>query len=175
MEEELVRKAKTRDKEAFSKLMKQEGKSMYKVAKAILKNDEDVADAMQETALSCWEKIETLQQEQYFRTWLIRILINHCNAMYRKKSRYVLRDILLEKAAVEDAYENVEWMELLRCLDKKYRSVIVLYYAEGFKVREIAEILNISESAVKERMSTARKKIKRCYKMGKEGIVYDKA
>ena len=91
VEEELIKRAKVHDKEAFSKLMKREGKSMYKVAKSILKNDEDVADAMQETALSCWEKIETLQQEQYFRTWLIRILINHCNAIYRKKSRYVLK------------------------------------------------------------------------------------
>lgn len=175
MEEELIKRAKVHDKEAFSQLMKQEGKSMYKVAKAILKSDEDVADAMQETALSCWEKIETLQQEQYFRTWLIRILINHCNAIYRKKSRYVLKEVLLEHATAEDVYANVEWMDLLQCLDKKYRTVIVLYCAEGFKVREIAKILNISESAVKERMSTARRKIKKYYKRGKEGIVYDKA
>lgn len=174
-EEEVIKKAKAHDKEAFSKLMKQEGKSMYKVAKSILKNDEDVADAMQETALSCWEKIQTLQQEQYFRTWLIRILINHCNAIYRKKSRYVLKDVLLEHVAVEDAYANVEWMDLLQCLDKKYRTVIVLYYAEGFKVKEIAKILGISESAVKERMSMARKKMEKYYKKGKEGMVYDKA
>ena len=82
MEEELVKKAKTHDKEAFSQLMKEAGKSMYKVAKAILKNDDDVADAMQETALSCWGKIETLQKEEYFKTWLMRILINHCNTIY---------------------------------------------------------------------------------------------
>ncbi len=49
----LIRKAKKRDKAAFQELMEQQGKAMYKVAKAILKNDEDVADAMQETALVC--------------------------------------------------------------------------------------------------------------------------
>lgn len=174
MEEELIKRAKVHDKEAFSKLMKREGKSMYKVAKSILKNDEDVADAMQETALSCLEKIENLQQEQYFRTWLIRILINHCNAIYRKKSRYVIKEVLLEHVAGEDAYANVEWMYLLQCLDKKYRTVIVLYYAEGFKVKEIARILNISESAVKERMATARKKLKKYYQKGKVRMVYDK-
>lgn len=174
MEEELVKKAKTHDKEAFSQLMKEAGKSMYKVAKAILKNDDDVADAMQETALSCWEKIETLQKEEYFKTWLMRILINHCNTIYRKKRRYILNDIMVETASEEDAYANVEWMELLQCLDKKYRTVIVLYYAEGYKVKDIANILNISESAVKERLSTARKKMEKYYKHGKGGMIYEK-
>lgn len=54
--EQLVKKAKNRNKEAFEDLMQIQAQSMYKVAKAILKNDEDVLDAMQETALTCWEK-----------------------------------------------------------------------------------------------------------------------
>lgn len=174
MEEELIKKAKAHDKAAFSQLMQQQGQSMYKVAKAILKNDEDVADAMQETALSCWEKIDTLQKEQYFKTWLIRILINHCNAIRRKKSRYILNDILLDTAIEEDEYANIEWMELLQCLSEKYRIVIVLYYVEGFKVKDIANILKISESAVKERMSTARKKMEKYYKQGKDEVAYEK-
>lgn len=62
----LVERAARHDKEAFSELMRMHGQRMYKVAKAILKNDEDVADAMQETALSCWEKIGTLRKKQYF-------------------------------------------------------------------------------------------------------------
>lgn len=174
MEEELIRKAKAHDSVAFSQLMKQQGQSMYKVAKAILKNDEDVADAMQETALCCWEKIESLQKEEYFKTWLIRILINHCNAIYRKKSRYILSNLLPEVVAEEDAYANVEWMELLCCLSERYRIVIVLYYVEGFKVKEIAKILKISESAVKERMSVARKKLEKYYSQGKDVMAYEK-
>ena len=93
-EQELIQKAKAHEAAAFSMLMQRHGSSLYKVAKAILKSDEDVADAMQETALSCWEKIDTLQSEQYFKTWLIRILINHCNTIRRKKSRYVLGTLL---------------------------------------------------------------------------------
>lgn len=57
-------------------LIEQNTKSMYKVAKAILKNDEDVADALQDTILTCWEKIGTLEKNEFFKTWLIRILIN---------------------------------------------------------------------------------------------------
>ena len=172
--QELIKRARQRDHAAFSQLTQQCGPSMYKISKAILKNDEDAADAMQETALSCWEKIGTLKKEAYFKTWLTRILINHCNTIYQKRSRYVPDQILPETAAPGDAYANVEWMELLQCLKEKYRIVIVLYYVEGFKIREIAELLKISESAVKERMSTARKKMERYYTQGREDMVCEK-
>ncbi|MEY8333287.1 sigma-70 family RNA polymerase sigma factor [Lachnospiraceae bacterium 47-T17] len=158
-EQELIQKAKAHEAAAFSMLMQRHGSSLYKVAKAILKSDEDVADAMQETALSCWEKIDTLQSEQYFKTWLIRILINHCNTIRRKKSRYVLGTLLPEKGAEENAYTNAEWMELLQCLNEKHRIAVVLYYVEGLRIREIAGLLHISESAVKERLARARKTV----------------
>lgn len=173
-EKSLIGRARAHDKAAFSQLMTQYAGSMYKVAKAILKSDDDVADAMQETALSCWESIGTLQQTRFFKTWLIRILINHCNAIYRKNRRYVFDSIVPETAAADDSYANVEWMELLQCLGEKYRIVIVLYYVEGFSVREIADILKISQSAVKERMSTARKKIEKYYRQDGIGIVCEK-
>lgn len=155
----LVEKAARHDKEAFSELMRMHGQSMYRVAKAILKNDEDVADAMQETALTCWEKIGTLKKKRYFLTWMIRILINHCNAIYRQRSKYIPRDVLPEDAEEVSDYENVEWMEMLRCLEEKYRIVLILYYAEGFPVKDIANMLHISQSAVKQRLFTARKKM----------------
>ena len=79
----LVRKARKRDKEAFGQLIRQHTPGMYKVAKAILKNDEDAADAIQETALTCWEKLGILKKDKYFKTWMTRILINHCNQIYR--------------------------------------------------------------------------------------------
>ena len=155
----LIQKAKRRDKEAFAKLMKDNEKSMYKVAKAILKNDDDVADAMQETILKCWEKIATLKKNEYFKTWMIRILINKCNAMYRQNKRFISENNCPERQIFEEGFANVEWKSLLRYLEEKYRTVIILYYVEGFKVREIAEILDISESTVKARMVTARQKI----------------
>lgn len=160
----LVRKARKHDKEAFTRLMEENGKSMYKVAKAILKNDEDAADAMQETVLTCWEKIDTLKKDELFRTWMIRILINKCNAIYRQRSCFMSDENLPELSAEEAEYANVEWMELLKCLEEKYRTVIILYYVEGFKVREIAQILDVSESTVKGRMADARKQVEKFYR-----------
>ena len=72
-----IQKAKNGD--AFIALMKSYMQSMYKIARSILKSDEDVADAIQETILSCWEKIDQLKECRYFKTWMIRILINKCN------------------------------------------------------------------------------------------------
>ena len=74
----LIRKAKRQDADAFCQLMELHMQSMYKVAKAYLKNDEDVADAIQDTILTCYEKLQTLRQNRYFKTWMTRILINKC-------------------------------------------------------------------------------------------------
>ena len=155
----LIQRAKKHDKEAFVMLMKSNEKSMYKVAKAILKNDEDVADAMQETVLTCWEKMHTLKKNEYFKTWLIRILISKCNDTYRQKKRFVPEEHCPERQVFEEGFATVEWRSLLKFLEEKYRTVIILYYVEGFKVREIADILDVSESTVKARMVTARRKI----------------
>ena len=93
--------------------MEQQGKSVYRIAKAILKNDEDVADVMQETALTCWAKIDTLKNDTYFQTWLTRILINHCNAIYRKRQNFVSEENIPEVQFREDGYANVEWKKFL--------------------------------------------------------------
>ena len=76
--ENLVKKAKSGDSGAFAQLIRMNTQSMYKVAWAYLKNDEDVADAIQETILKCYEKLSTLKKDSYFKTWMIRILINNC-------------------------------------------------------------------------------------------------
>lgn len=159
----LVYRAKKRDKDAFSELLRRNTPSMYKVAKAILQNDDDAADAIQETALTCWEKIHTLQKDRYFKTWLIRILINHCNMIYREKSRISTGETIPETGSLEERYTNVEWQEFLSHLDEKHRVVAVLFYIEGFKIREIADILQISQNTVSTRLAAAREKMRKLY------------
>ena len=167
----LVRKARKRDKEAFGQLIRQHTPGMYKVAKAILKNDEDAADAIQETALTCWEKLGILKKDKYFKTWMTRILINHCNQIYRQRSRMVSEVILPEEGAAEENYAAVEWREFLMCLDEKYRVVTILYYVEGFKIREIAEILQINAKTVSGRLATARDRMEKQYTRGDASAV----
>ena len=92
----LVQKAQRHDKDAFSELINLYLKDMYRTAISILKKEEDAADAIQDTILSCWEKIDMLVKTQYFKTWMTRILINHCY------------DILRERAVIVDlnSYEE---------------------------------------------------------------------
>lgn len=163
MKQLVIRAQQERDAEAFIELMEQNRQSMLKVAKSYLSCEADVADAMQETILACYEKLDTLRQPEYFKTWLIRILINKC------------KDILLQRRDVEsqpktedagtsaDDYANVEFMELLGSLDEKYRTILVLYYAEGFNTREIADMLQLNEHTVKSRLVRARKKFAQEY------------
>lgn len=161
MTELLVRKAKRGDSDAFCRLMDLQMQSMYKVAKSYLQSDEDVADAMSETVLTCFEKLQTLQQNRYFKTWMIRILINKCKDMISKKSNVYYSDQPPEVAVMEDTYENVEWYYLMESIDEKYRTILLLYYLEGFNTKDISRVLNIKESTVKSRLQRGRTKLAR--------------
>ena len=79
----LIKKARQGDTDAFVELMERQKQSMYKVARSYLHREEDIADAMQETVLDCYEKLGQLKSDRYFSTWLIRILINNCNDILR--------------------------------------------------------------------------------------------
>lgn len=71
----LVKRAQRHDKDAFTELMQLYMRDMYRTAIAILINEENAADALQDTILTCWEKISTLKKAEYFKTWMERILI----------------------------------------------------------------------------------------------------
>ncbi len=159
MMEELIARARRREPKAFTELMQMHMQPMYKVARAMLCSDADVADAVQETILGCWEKIGQLKEGKYFKTWMIRMLINKCNDILRAGRRYVPEERMPEVAAFDRHFENDEWNEALKSIDEKYRLVIMLYYVEGFKTSEISQILDIPESTVRTRLSRGREKM----------------
>ena len=141
--EQLVRRSKKRNPDAFTELMQLHERDMYRTASAILSQDADIADAMQETILTCWEKIDTLQKNRYFKTWMIRILINKCKDILRSGRRMICVEELPEQAAKDtvEAEANLEWKEALWGLDEKYRLIVVLFYAEGLRTAEIGKLL----------------------------------
>lgn len=164
---ELVKRAKSGDEEAFIRLMESQSDCMYKMAKTILKKEEDVADAMAETVLVCWEKLSTLKENRYVKTWMIRILMNKCYDLLRKKELLLTEDTVSEADAREDGYGMAEWEQVLQGLDEKYRLVMLLYYVDGFKIREVSEILDIPAATVKTRLVRGRKQLADEMKMEK--------
>ncbi len=172
--ENLIKRAKNKDPDAFTQLMQSQMQNMYRTARAILLNDEDAADAIQETILVCWEKLKDLKEDKYFRPWMTRILINKCYEMIRENTRITYMDELPE-TAVEEEVSNLEWKEALAALDEKYRLVLVLFYAEGFHTKEIAKMLKIPNSTVRTRLSRGREQLAQYYRedsmAGKEQII----
>ena len=157
----LVKKAQQQDAEAFIQLMEMHKESMYKIAHSYLKRDADIADAMQETILDCFEKIQTLKDPNYFKTWLIRILINNCNDIIRKESKVCLLEHY-EGLEIEAVAEDLtEFRELLNSIDEKYRTILILYYVEGYRIREIAGLLDMNESTVNSRLRRSRMMLKK--------------
>lgn len=156
----LIKKAQEKDPDAFDSLMRTQLQSMYRIAIAMLGNEEDAADAIQETVLKCWQKMGQLKKEEYFQTWLTRILINQCKDVLRGRQKYVLVEEIPE-AGYEDNYFSNEWKSLLSSLSEKYRIVMELYYVEGFSTKEIAEMLHITDMNVRSRMTRGRNQLEK--------------
>jgi RNA polymerase sigma-70 factor (ECF subfamily) len=129
---------------------------------AILKNDDDVCDALQDTLLSAYKNLGSLQNREYFSTWITRILINKCYDIIRKNQKVVYLNQKLE--VQEDSYYQMYSQEsdlerILNIIDNDLKTVTVLYYYDDLSVNEISQILNIPEGTVKSRLSRARDKI----------------
>ena len=154
----LIEKAKNKNPDAFDQLMRAQLQSMYRIAISMLQNEEDAADAIQETVLKCWQKIGQLKSDEYFQTWLTRILINQCKDILKSRKKYVYVEDMPE-IVHEDNYFTNEWKELLRRLNEKYRVVMELYYVDGFSTKEIAEMLHITDMNVRSRMARGRKQL----------------
>lgn len=160
--ETLVKKAKMKNPDAFTELMKSQMQSMYRTAKAILMNDEDVADAIQDTLLACWEELHQLKVDRYFKTWMTKILVNNCCRIIRSGRRITYTAELPERVS-EESVDNLEWREAMSSVDEKYRIVLILFYAEGFHTKEIAKILGIADSTVRTRLARGREQLKKYY------------
>lgn len=127
---------------------------LYRVAKSILRNDEDCADAIQSAILNAFDKLSTLKQEKYFTTWLTRILMNECYQILRSRREQVSYEEYMENQ--ESPKEGGEVYRAVMTLEEMYRMPFVLHYIEGYSVKEVASILEISVSNVKIRLSRAR-------------------
>lgn len=157
--EYLVKQAMQKDAEAFAALIRGQMQNMYKTARAILHSDEDIADAIQDTILTCWEKLSQLEEAKYFRTWMTRILINKCKDIIRAQQKIVLVETIPETPAPDLGFANLEWNQVLERLKPKDRIVIILYYVEGFKTSEIAQMLDMPESTVRGSLARSRGKL----------------
>ncbi len=164
--DELVIKAKKGDKEAFTELIINMEDELYKIARTKLINDEDIFDAIQETMISAFKSLHKLKNEKYFKTWIIKILINKCNDIYKTKKATIVslnEDIKLDETN-NFSDNNLNFEFIIKCLNYDERIAITLYYLEEYTTKEISKILKTNENTIKTRIARAKVKIKNNYK-----------
>ena len=146
------------DKREFSRRVLAMENRLYRVSCGLLRNPQDRLDAAQEAVIRAWERMETLRRPEYFETWLTRILINVCYDMLRARKNIVPLEELAEQPAPEGA--DRELHDAIQKLGGELRIVVVLHYMEGYRLREIAEMLEIPIGTVKTRLMRAKKQLR---------------
>ncbi len=137
---------------------------LYRICFLILKNEQDVGDVIQETFIQYMKKHPDFESEEKKKAWLIKVSQNKCKDFLRfhKRHSYVpldeVEDILMGTSDVEPSYKDQ--LEEIWELDYKLKCVVILYYIEGYSIKETAQMLAISESACKKRLERARNKLK---------------
>lgn len=148
------------NKEQLGELILASSESMFHVAKTLLRNDADCSDAISETIVKAFAKLHTLQNDRYGKTWLIRILINECYITMRREKRIVsLEDYPSEEKATEREDYSDLYQAIIR-LPQDIRICVTLYYIEGYSVKEVAQLLEVTESTVKNRLARARRRLR---------------
>lgn len=166
--ENLLYKAIQGDKESFIEAINKCTLQLYKMGKTILKNDEDIADVIQDTILTAYEKLNTLKEPKFFNTWVVRIFINKCNALLKKNKTIINIEDISHISSKDKNLRSLELKEAISDLKEDYRTVITLHYIMGFSIKEICSILDEKEGTIKSRLCRARNDLRYFYGINKE-------
>ena len=170
--EELVEKSKKGDNQAFSELIISMENELYKIARTRLRNEEDIKEAVQETIIKSYSSLKKLRNSKFFRTWIIRILINECNNVYKKNKKNNFEEYDESTVNIEGTNElktkidDLDFFILVDNLNYSERIVLTLFYLEEFSTKEIAKILKEPEATIRTRLSRSRNKLKKVIEGG---------
>ena len=169
--------AAKKKQEDIEPVVRQYSNMLYRVCFLILKNEQDVRDVLQETFLKYIEKKPVFRSEDQRKLWLVKVSQNKCREFLRfhKRHSYVPFDVVENSIMITDGLDldTKEALSFIWNLDHKLKSAVILYYIEGYSVREVAGILSISETAVKKRLQRAREKMKNCNEQYSGGVAYE--
>jgi RNA polymerase sigma-70 factor, ECF subfamily len=156
-----VELAKKGDKDAFKRLIDKYELSLYIVARGFLKQKVDIEDALQETIIKSYKGIVNLRKNEFFKTWIIRIMINECTKiLQKKKSLIYLEDAAITEDEDRNEVSQMEIMDVINSLDEDLRIVTLLFYYEDLPQKEIAQVLNIPSGTVRSRLFRAKKRLR---------------
>lgn len=163
--EELVKKAKEND-EAFDELINSIKSDLYCIARTRLSNMDDIADAIQDTILTCYKNIKKLKNDKVFKPWLIKILISRCNNIYNKKKKYnisIEENEMDKYIEVQDNLEKIDFEMFIKNLSPDEQTILTLYYYSGYTTKEIGHIMRKNENTIKTKIRRAKDKLRQEY------------
>ena len=169
---ELVLSAKNGNKKAFDKLYKLTSNDVWYNCLSLLKDEENAKDIMQETYITAFLKLDTLNDEQKFCGWITSIAVNKCKNKLKGKVEYQIDDeVLIVETETDELMLPEEYITkaekrkvLLQIMEdtlsfNQYQTVLMFYFDE-MSISEIAQGLEISEGTVKSRLNSSRAKMK---------------
>lgn len=146
--------------ENFPHLVQQYKDTIFRLAYSYTKNHFDADDVTQNVLLQLYKTNKAFETEAHLKNWLMRITVNQCKNLFRSPWR---KHENLEDYANTLIFQEEDSKELFRLvmgMDQKYRVTLLLYYYEGYSIREIAQIMNVPEKTVSTRLSRGRKILK---------------
>ena len=148
------------NEEEIKSLVNSYSTMIFRICYCILCNSEDAEDAVQETFLKYLTKAPDFVSEEHRKAWLIKVSANISKnmLMFRRRREAANLDDFANIGISEKDYANFEF---IISLPAKHKIVMTLYYVEGYTCKEIAEIMNLSEEAVRKRLEKGRKMIKK--------------
>lgn len=166
----LIVKSQEGDRRAQNELFKLYANAMFNICRRMMGDEDDAKDVLQDAFVHVFTKIKGLRKTETFSAWIKRIVINHCINALRKKKNIELTDLdgatnLVEtepgEAGVLIHYEVAKVLQAIDQISEGCKTVLNLYLFEGYDHKEIAGILNISESTSKAQYSKAKAKVRK--------------
>ncbi len=146
--------AKNIDKDKYISLIAESKEMMYRIAFGYLHDETKALDAVDEAAYLGYVNLGSLREPQYFKTWIVRILINECHKILRKSKREFYVDEIPENS--RDFGEDTVHLKLaLNNLPAELKKIVILRYFGGYTIGETAKILEIPEGTVSTRTRKA--------------------
>lgn len=152
----------------FEKAVTDNSRMLLRLAFSYMRNTGDAEDAVQDAFVALLGRREGFKSDEHLRAWLVRVTVNRCKDMLgsaRRKADAALDVDLLES---ETPGETGELLAAVLSLPVKYRSVLHLYYYEGYSAKEIASLIGVNASTVRTRLERGRKALKEILKEADE-------
>lgn len=131
------------------------------IAKQYLHCHWDQQDAVQECLCKVWQKRDSLRYAQYAKTWIVRVLINECIDILRKKRR--LEEFEQEQFGDKDEFqlliERADLQQAFEQISEQDQRILRMHYYKGYHVREVADAMKIPMSTVQSRLYRSLKKL----------------